>query len=133
MSHDPATAVILWGSPIKNWFIEECLFDQSPFDIYEWGGSFDFFMPETKWRFDILESHYTHRSGEWFNDHRQYFIGIKISEIHTDSGPYLEDPPISPEQISQYQKKYEELRNHVEMLFGETIPSQGKLCVIIHD
>ena len=128
MSHDPATAVLLWGSPIKNWFIEECL-GSDPFLFSD----SDIFIPHIEWHFDFQGSDYIHCTGEWFNDHRQYFIGIKISEIHTDSGPYLEDPPIYPEQISQYQKEYEELRNHVEMLFGETIPSQGKLCFIIHD
>ena len=128
MSLDPATAVILWGSPIKNWFIEKCL-ESDPFLF----GYFDIFIPDIKWNFDFQGLDYIHRTGEWFCKPPQYFIGIKISEIHTDKNPYLEDPPISPEQISQYQKKYEELRNHVEMLFGETIPSQGKLCFIIHD
>ena len=59
----------------------------------------------------------------------EYYIGIKICEVDGFGSASVD---FSIERLQQYQKEYEEIREHFEMLFGIEVPLQGKLCIRVH-
>ena len=59
----------------------------------------------------------------------EYGIGIKICKMDWFGSSSVD---FSIEQLQQYQKEYEEIREHFEMLFGIEVPLQGKLCICVH-
>ena len=119
-----------WGNIVQDYFLEllscgewDCFFNDYP-EFIQYGN-------QLHWNWGkLIEYKYIHRGGCGYEgDGLQYHIGIKICDVYWFGS---ESVDLSFEQLQEYQKEYEKIRDHFEMLFGVNLPKQGKLCVGVH-
>lgn len=131
------STTVFWGSDTDdlNWFLRSFVYGYGEFKIYlreryehtiveasQWGVGYQKLYP------DLYK--YIHSGGCGYGGNGlEYRIGIKICKVDS-FGSVSSD--LSIEQLQQYQKEYEEIREHFEMLFGIEVPLQGKLGVCVH-
>ena len=128
------STILFWGSEL-NWFSDSFVDEYSELVSYlqrnyghpiveasQWAAGFQ------KGYWDLEEYIYSGGCG-YESGGLEYCIGIKICELSWFGSASVD---FSIEQLQQYQKEYEEIREHFEMLFGVEIPLQGKLGVCVH-
>ena len=131
------STTVFWGSCSKDlcWCLNRFAYGYYEF-IEWWDECYEHpIVQASQWKdgFEKLYSDlykYIHSGGCGYQgDGLEYYIGIKICYVNWFGSASAE---LSIEQLQQYQKEYEELREHFEMLFGIEIPKKATLGVCVH-
>jgi len=129
------STTVFWGAVTEDLrcFLNSFIYGYDEFTSY-WNECYEEpIVQSLQWKdgFKQLNLHgYIHCGGCGYGDNElEYGIGVDICGMNFLG---CESVELSIEQLQQYQKEYEEIREDFEMLFGIEIPLQGKLGVCVH-